>query len=114
MTFRTAMLVLVLAAAGAGLGAPGARAQDAGSFTLAPGEARNINVGFYREIRVCNDVGSAGSFEMSVNDQSPTRLGPGVCWRDSGDSLALHNNSAGAASGIYSALRGKPGRGGGK
>jgi hypothetical protein len=112
MTHRSAVLVLVLAAVATGLAAANAEAQDAGSFTLAPGEARHINIGFYREIRVCNDVGSAGSFEMRVSDQSPTQLGPGVCWRDSGDNLALHNNSAGPASGIYSALRGKPGRGG--
>src|SRR6266481_6876334 len=37
-----------------------------GSFALAPGETRLIQIGgFYREFRVCNDTGSKGTLEFT-------------------------------------------------
>jgi len=90
-----------------------AQAQDAGSFTLKPGETRSLTIGFYREIRVCNNVGSGGTLDMTVGGRPSTSLAPGVCWREFGDSLVLANASNGAVDGIYTAYRGKPGRSGG-
>ena len=90
-----------------------AQAQEAASFSLAPGETRSFNIGFYREIRVCNNVGSAGTVDMTVGGQPPTTLAPGVCWRNSGDSLVLHNGSTGSVSGVYNANQTRPGRSGG-
>jgi hypothetical protein len=71
-----------------------------GSFTLAPGETRSIQIGgFYREFRVCNDTDSSGTLEATVSNQPPIQLAPGVCWREYGDSLTLRDVSSGAATG---------------
>ena len=110
---RSLALGVAAILAGAGALAGEARAQEATSFMLAPGESRSFNIGFYREIRVCNDVGSAGTIDMTVSGQPPTQLAPGVCWRNSGDSLVVHNDSTGGVTGVYMANRTRPGRSGG-
>jgi hypothetical protein len=71
-----------------------------GSFALAPGEMRSIQIGgFYREFRVCNDTGSSGTLEAIVSNQPPIQLAPGVCWREYGDSLTVRNVSSIAVTG---------------
>jgi hypothetical protein len=110
---RRLALALAVVAGGALSSSGEASAQQATSFTLAPGETRSFNIGFYREIRVCNNVGSAGTVDMTVGGQPSTTLAPGVCWRNSGDSLVLHNGSAGSVTGVYNANQTRPGRSGG-
>jgi hypothetical protein len=84
-------------------------AADFGSFTLAPGESRTIHIGAsYRNIRVCNDLGSAGSFEVAIGDHDPVVLQPGLCRRDSGDGIALRSLSAESATGLYQSYRSLP------
>ncbi len=109
----TRWLVVALGMAlGASWLASRAAAADFGAFTLAPGESRTIHIGSsYRGIRVCNDVGSAGSFEVAIGDHDPVTLQPGMCRRDSGDGIALSGVTAGGASGIYQSYRSLPGGG---
>jgi hypothetical protein len=78
------------------------RAADAGAFVLAPHETRAIHLGAsYADIRLCNDVGSAGTLEAVIGVNEAIRLGPGICARQPGDGFQLRNASAGAVSGIY-------------
>ncbi len=94
---------LLLAIALAGIRAPRpALAQDFGSFSLKPGETRQIRIGAtYRTIRLCNDSESTGELEAMIGDSGTHRLAPGICVEDTGASLALHNLSNGTVSGIY-------------
>jgi hypothetical protein len=80
-----------------------------GSFTLAPGESRSFRTGaIYREIRVCNDVGSSGTVEATVSSGTPMQLAPGICARENGDNLTLHNISTGTVTGAFHSYGGKP------
>ena len=80
-----------------------------GSFTLAPGESRSFRTGaIYREIRVCNDVGSSGTVEATVSSGTPMQLGPGICARENGDNLTLRNISTGTVTGAFHSYGGKP------
>jgi hypothetical protein len=80
-----------------------------GSFTLAPGETRSIRTGaLYREIRICNDVSSAGTVEATVSNGPAMQLAPGICARDNGDSFTLRNTSSGTASGAFHSYGSKP------
>jgi hypothetical protein len=97
------LLLFVLAATVAGLAAGHpARAGEFGSFTLQPGETRNITIGAtYRLIRLCNDVGSAGMLDAVIGAGAPIRLAPGLCAEDSGDRIQLRNAANGKVSGVY-------------
>ena len=103
--------VALLAGCGNGPTAPTSTAY-AGGFTLAPREARSIQIpSAYRNIRLCNDSGSAGPLDATIGDRSPIILQPGECAQDSGDRIALSNPSAGAVSGIFRPAGGGGGRG---
>ena len=77
----------------------------AGTFRLAPGESRTIRVSTtYVTIRICNDVGSAGTVEGAVGGYPPVALAPGDCnanigWY--GDRIRVHNTSAAPVTGTF-------------
>lgn len=72
-----------------------ASAVGGGSFTLAPGEIASIVIGStYREIRICNDLQSAGELVVVVADHEPFSLAPGLCKSQHGDHIALRNESS--------------------
>jgi len=79
-----------------------AKAQEFGSFTLKPGETREVRIGnTYRTIRLCNDVESAGVLDAVVGDHDLIHLSPGLCAEQSGDTIQLRNAANGRVSGVY-------------
>jgi hypothetical protein len=77
-------------------------AADAGAFLLSPRESRAIRLGAtYADIRLCNDLGSAGILEAIIGAHEAIQLAPGICARQTGDAIQLRNASAGPVSGIY-------------
>jgi hypothetical protein len=86
-------------------GAGSDSASPSGSFTLAPGETRTLQIGStYRPVRVCNDVASSGRVKAWIGQHLPHDMPPGVCAEDTGDQIVLRNESGGAANGIYRTL----------
>jgi hypothetical protein len=84
----------------------------AGTFTLAPGESRTILVATtYRNIRICNDVGSSGTFDGALGDYPAVTLQPGMCTSNTGqygDRITIHNVSASPATGLFQSGGTKP------
>jgi hypothetical protein len=77
-------------------------AAEFGSFSLQPGETRDIRIGStYRTIRLCNDSESAGVLQAVIGDHDPIQLAPGLCAEDSGDTIQVRNAANGTVSGIY-------------
>jgi hypothetical protein len=77
-------------------------AADAGAFLLSPRESRAIRLGTsYADIRLCNDLGSAGTLEAVIGVHDAIRIAPGICARETGDAIQLRNASAGLVSGIF-------------
>jgi len=86
-----------------------AGAMEYGSFSLKPGEIRDIRIGStYRRLRVCNELGSAGAIVATIGDYQPHTLGPGLCAEDYGDVIRLQNSASGVASGTYRPIRSIP------
>ena len=93
---------LMLAILAAQLFGGGALAGDFGASTLAVGEVRTIHTGVvYREIRICNNVGSAGDLVTVIGGNDPIRLAPGMCERNRGDRFELRNVSTGPIASSY-------------
>jgi hypothetical protein len=99
-------------ASGATSGGGSVGINGAGTFTLAPGESRTILVATtYRNIRICNDVGSSGTIEAAIGDYPAVTLQPSVCNNNMGqygDRITVHNISASPATGIYQSGGTKP------
>jgi hypothetical protein len=77
-------------------------ASEFGAFSVKPGETQQIAMGgSYRRIRLCNDAGSAGTLDVTIDDQPTHHLLPGVCAEDRGDSVVLRNSSTGMDTGVY-------------
>jgi hypothetical protein len=121
MIGRRFLFVPLLAAAlygcAAGSSGGGGTTIGAGSFTLAPGESRTLRVSStYRTIRICNDVGSAGTIEGAVGDYPAVSLAPGVCNANTGeygDRITVRNLSSAGATGLFQSAGTRPlGRGG--
>ena len=99
MVERTQLLLAVIllggcAAASFSTPAGSIVSSEFGSFTLAPGETRSIDMGsLYHEIRICNDSSSGGTLAATVSG-TPMQLVPGVCGTDNGSSLTLRNLSS--------------------
>ena len=99
-------------ASGATGGGGGTGINGSGTFTLAPGESRTILVATtYRNIRICNDVGSSGTIEAAIGDYPAVTLQPSMCNNNMGqygDRITVHNISASPATGIYQSGGTKP------
>jgi hypothetical protein len=79
-----------------------ALAREFGSFSLQPGQTKQIRIGStYRTIRLCNGAESAGRLDAIIGDHDTIHLAPGLCAEDSGDTIQLRNAANGTVSGIY-------------
>jgi hypothetical protein len=111
MVERTDLLLAVIllggcAAASSSTPAGSIASSGFGSFTLAPGETRSINMGsLYRELRICNDSSSGGTLVATVSG-TPIQLVPGVCGVHNGSSLTLRNLSSVKVVGLYTSSSG--------
>lgn len=101
-------LLLTLAFAGVSVCAQGSDpnyGQDFGTIVLAAGQARQVWIGpSYRLIRVCNDLGSAGTVAAVIDDQPPATLPPGRCVEDYGNRLQFTNAGGGTATLVYRSI----------
>jgi hypothetical protein len=80
---------------------------EVGTFTLKPGETREIFASaLYRPMRVCNYASSTGAITATIANNIQHELPPGTCARDPGGSVLLHNLSSGEAHGDYRVLIG--------
>ena len=99
-------------ASGSSGGGGGGTIIGAGTFSLAPGESRTLRVStVYRTIRICNDVGSSGTFEGAIGDYPAATLQPGMCNNNPGqygDRITIHNVSASPATGLFQSGGTKP------
>ena len=78
------------------------RAGDSGAVTLAAGETFSVRInGVYRDIRVCNDRGSAGEIIVVISQHEPAPLAPGECRFGQGDTIHLENISPSSVRVIY-------------
>jgi hypothetical protein len=92
-------VLVFLMAAGSALPA---LAREFGSFSLQPGQTKQIRIGStYRTIRLCNGAESAGTLDAIIGDHDTIHLAPGLCAEDSGDTIQLRNAANGPVSGIY-------------
>jgi hypothetical protein len=67
-----------------------------GSLSLQPGQTQKLNVGTVtRNVRVCNEFGSAGSASVVIADNPAHHLMPGQCAEDTGDRLLIQSMSGG-------------------
>jgi hypothetical protein len=99
--FRFSVFAFVLAIAGMSTSLM-AIAQEFGSFSLQPGETKQIRIGAtYRTIRLCNNAESVGQLDAIIGDHDMIHLAPGLCAEDSGDTIQLHNGANGTVNGIY-------------
>jgi hypothetical protein len=79
-----------------------AHAGDSGAVTLSVGETFSVRInGVYRDVRVCNNVGSAGDLVAIISRDDPVRLTPGACLSGHGDRVDLRNDSTGKVRAIY-------------
>ena len=57
-----------------------ALAREFGSFSLQPGQTKQIRIGStYRTIRLCNGAESAGTLDAIIGDHDTIHLAPGLC-----------------------------------
>ena len=92
--------------------APGhARSQTFGTVTLQAGEARTVSIGpTFRDLRVCNDLKSAGSVKVTIGSSWQRSLVPGQCAEDRANVIAFQNGIRGIARITYRALADPPSR----
>jgi hypothetical protein len=96
------LTLLVAAVTGSGPMVTSASAAQFGSFVLKPGAAQQYQIGStYLNLRVCNDLGSAGSLSAAIGDHDPYLLTPGECTENSGDKILVQNRSDGDVAGVY-------------
>ena len=101
-----AMILLGGCAASSSTPAGSIASSGFGSFTLAPGETRSIDMGsLYHEMRICNDSSSGGTLAATVSG-TPMQLVPGACGVDNGSSLTLRNPSSVKVVGLYTSSSG--------
>jgi len=84
---------------------PGDRAyaDDSGAIVLlSAGQTLSVRInGVYRDIRGCNDSGSAGDLIATISRNEPVRLAPGDCRFSQGDRIELCDGSTGVVRAIY-------------
>ena len=65
----------------------------------------------YHTIRICNNLGSAGTMVGAIGDYPAIKMAPGVCnatMGQTGDRITLRNISDGTVSGIYQSAGNRP------
>ena len=79
-----------------------AYAGDSGAVLLSAGQTFSVRInGVYRDIRVCNDSGSAGDLIATISRNEPVWLAPGTCRFSQGDRIELRDGSPGVVRAIY-------------
>ena len=79
-----------------------AGAGDSGAVLLSAGQTFSVRInGIYRDIRVCNDLGSAGDLIATISHNEPVRLAPGDCRFSQGDRIERCDGSTGVVRAIY-------------
>ena len=79
-----------------------AYAGDSGAVLLSEGQTFSVRInGVYRDIRVCNDSGSAGDLIATISRNEPVWLAPGTCRFSQGDRIELRDGSPGVVRAIY-------------
>lgn len=82
----------------------GADAASFGSVTLVSGASKTVTLGVAsRNLRVCNDSGSAGAVLVTIGGNAPHYLSSGICAEDIGDRLTIQSLAAGPATVDYKA-----------
>jgi hypothetical protein len=95
-------IALLTASVGSILTSASVSAAQFGGFSLKPMEAQQVQIGSrYLNMRVCNDLGSAGSLSVGVGNHDPHILAPGECMENAGDNIRLQNQAAGMVAGTY-------------
>jgi hypothetical protein len=75
-----------------------------GAVTLQPGASKSVTLGVAsRNLRVCNDSGSAGAVLVTIGGNAPHYLSSGLCAEDIGDRLTIQSLAAGPATVDYKA-----------
>src|SRR5689334_15871868 len=104
-TYPPVLLVVFIAMALAGLFPAKALGQTFGTVSLKEGESRRISIGpTFRDMRVCNDLKSAGSVMIKVGAGFERKLRPGQCAEDRGNFINSQNLAFGTARITYRAL----------
>jgi hypothetical protein len=69
-----------------------------GTVSLAPGQTQQVWIGAgYQLLRVCIDLETAGTAVVTIDDQLPRTLGPGLCTEDFGNTIDMSNHSGSTA-----------------
>jgi hypothetical protein len=110
--FRVSIrLCAAIVAALVAVAASPAHSQTFGTVTLQAGEARTISIGpTFRDLRVCNDLKSAGSVKVTIGSSWQRSLVPGQCAQDRGNMIAMQNGIRGIGRITYRALADPPSR----
>gem|GEM_PF-4901002 len=73
--------------------------------SLVPGQAQKVWIGAgYPLLRVCIDLQTTGSAVITIDDQQPKTLRPGLCTEDYGSTIEMSNHDAGTATVVYRAI----------
>jgi hypothetical protein len=103
--FRVATGLGAIAVALMALAPAPAHGQTFGTITLQAGEARTVSIGpTFRDLRVCNDLKSAGSIKVTIGSSWQRTLVPGQCAQDRGNMIAFQNGIRGIARITYRSL----------
>ena len=91
-SFRVAILMVALSAAGCTLPSGTEGAPGFGNVSLASWQARDVSIGpKYRNLRVCNDMASNGPVVVTIRYGWSRTLNPGACLKDRGNSFLVEN-----------------------
>ena len=97
---------------GASLISGQAGAAYVGTVNLRAGETRTIDMGATgRNLRVCNDFFSSGSVLVTIGDNLPHSLSPGLCAEDIGDRMVIQSHSTGLATVDFKSICDSPSMG---
>ena len=77
-----------------------------GSITLKPGEVQQIYTGLPGfNMRLCNDFFSTGAATVTVDDNTPHELLPGLCTEDIGNRIVVQSHASGKVTIVYRSIR---------
>ena len=83
---------------GAGLFSAQAAGANFGTVTLKAGETHTVGIGSTgRDMRVCNDLSSSGPVLVTIGNNVPHDLSPGLCVEDMGDRMTIQSHASGLA-----------------
>ena len=91
-------LVAIVVLGGTSLLSSSAHASPTGLVNLGPGESRQVWLGpTYLWLRVCNNVSSAGTVTVTIDNRDSRVLSAGLCVEESGGTIYLRHDRGGQA-----------------